>query len=307
MADALFGTMSLIGPSGHLIIATILLLLVVGVGVNLALRARYALLDTDLRQHGGREPFRHRVLNRIEEETRAALARRPRDINTQAIIEHNFQLELRGAFLGERFLKSATGLMIILGLVGTFYGLTISIARLVVLVSGDVAGVTDLTQSLTRGLTEALAGMSVAFSTSLFGIAAAIVMTLVGVVSSPAERRTALMVRIEHYLDNELAADSAGDSDEPPWLARGAAEESTRHVTLELARTVASFGHSVVQLEGVVARFESALSGFSATTRDFREFNLHLKDNVQRMSLTFADLSDNLKEQARALTSGEGR
>jgi hypothetical protein len=50
-----------------------------------------------------------------------------------------------------------------------------------------------------------------------------------------------------------------------------------------------------------VATFESALQSFSSTTRDFREFNLHLKDNVQRMSLTFGDLSETLKEQVGTL------
>ena len=43
--------------------------------------------------------------------------------------------------------------------------------------------------------------------------------------------------------------------------------------------------------------FESALGAFSAGTRDFSEFNAHLKDNVQRMSLSFGDLSDALKDQ----------
>ncbi|HEY5955621.1 MAG TPA: hypothetical protein VIV60_03665, partial [Polyangiaceae bacterium] len=51
----------------------------------------------------------------------------------------------------------------------------------------------------------------------------------------------------------------------------------------------------VVLLDGAVARFESALLNFASTTRDFHEFNAHLKDNVQRLSLTFADLNDSLK------------
>ena len=47
-----------------------------------------------------------------------------------------------------------------------------------------------------------------------------------------------------------------------------------------------------------MTRFESALETFATTTRDFHEFNLHLKDNVQRMSLSFADLSEVLKSSA---------
>jgi hypothetical protein len=305
MLDALFGSMSLVGISGHIIIASIVLLLVLGIGVNLAIRGRYALLDGDLRQNAGpRRRFRYPVLNNIEDEARDAMARGPRDINTQAIIEHNFQLELRGALVGERFVKSSTGLMIILGLVGTFYGLTISIARLVSLVSGDggTEAVPDLTQSLTRGLTEALSGMSVAFSTSLFGIVAAVIMTLFGVFSNLTDRRTALMVRIEHYIDNLLLGDEAVAGD-APW----AREPGGPVVGAGGGAAVQRFGQSVDRLEAVVARFEVALQGFSATTRDFREFNLHLKDNVQRMSLTFGDLSETLKDHVRALRAGEPR
>jgi hypothetical protein len=65
---------------------------------------------------------------------------------------------------------------------------------------------------------------------------------------------------------------------------------------------VSAFGQTVDRLDGTVAHFESALQTFATTTRDFREFNLHLKDNVQRMSLSFGDLSETLKQHASALT-----
>jgi hypothetical protein len=62
-----------------------------------------------------------------------------------------------------------------------------------------------------------------------------------------------------------------------------------------------------VQLQGVVGNFETALANFSSTTRDFREFNLHLKDNVQRMSLSFSDLSTTLNNHTAALTGRRER
>ncbi|MET0410976.1 MAG: hypothetical protein ABW217_06750, partial [Polyangiaceae bacterium] len=60
---------------------------------------------------------------------------------------------------------------------------------------------------------------------------------------------------------------------------------------------VVGFGASVAQLSSAVDQFEAALTTFAGTTRDFREFNLHLKDNVQRMSLSFGDFSEALKAQ----------
>jgi hypothetical protein len=48
-------------------------------------------------------------------------------------------------------------------------------------------------------------------------------------------------------------------------------------------------------------QFGAALQTFAGTTRDFKEFNLHLKDNVQRMSLSFADASEAVKHHVHTL------
>jgi hypothetical protein len=168
----------------------------------------------------------------------------------------------------------------------------------VTLVTGDGAANTEITESLMTGLAQALAGMSVAFSASLFGIVAAIIMTLVGVFANVTDRRVALMVQIEAFLDNELqSVPRAAPAGMPGRAAVGMHAATSQ----ELERMLSGFGASVEQLQQSVAQFEAALLNFSATTRDFREFNYRLKDNVQRMSLSFGDLSETLKEHTRAL------
>jgi len=289
MRDALFQSLTLLDASGYLIIATILVFLGLGVALTFVIRARYAQIAADLRERGaasGDATFESAVLNHIVRDAREAMRRHQGDVNTQAIIEHNFQADLKALLIGERFVRASTGLMVILGLVGTFYGLTLSIGKLAALVSGDIKDASAITESLTAGLTQALTGMSVAFSTSLFGIVAAIVMTLLGVLNNVMDRRTALMAQIEAYLDNVLLSGA------------NRTQGSER-----LDQMVTAFGQTVERLEGTVAHFESALQTFASTTRDFREFNLHLKDNVQRMSLGFGELSDTLKDHARALQS----
>jgi hypothetical protein len=308
MRDALFNSLSLAGTGGHVIVGTIVVLLVIGVIADLAICARYSSLGREVSGHVDPDGiFRHRVLSRIVHDVREAQARNPGEINTQAIIERNFQSELGGLLLGERFGKSATGLMIILGLVGTFYGLTLSIGKLVGLVSGDVSGVADITQSVTRGLAQALSGMSVAFSSSLFGIGAAIVMTLVGVFFNVADRRAATMVRIEHYIDNVFRGQARPGEDVTEYGYDLGAVGAAAAGSPRLEHMVASFGQSVAQLEKIVAHFDAALQNFSSSTRDFREFNHHLKDNIQRMSLSFGDLSETLKAQVAALKPRDPR
>jgi hypothetical protein len=180
--------------------------------------------------------------------------------------------------------------LIILGLVGTFYGLTLSIGKLVNLVSADAGGGADIAAGLTEGLTQALSGMSVAFTCSLFGIMAAILMTLLGVFMNVADMRVALMVEVETFLDTQLLRVQT-----PAAAGRGAAlPPGAANVAAVLQQMERGLSASVSQLHAAVGQFEAALSAFSTTTRDFREFNLHLKDNVQRLSLSFADLSNTL-------------
>jgi hypothetical protein len=295
MPATILDGLSLVDSTGRLILTSTIGTLVVSVGANLFVRARYRALDRDLDENpDGRGRFVHEVLHAIMRSSEEA-ARRSEEVDAQAIIETRFHTDLRSLLLGERFVRAATGLVIILGLLGTFYGLTSSIGRLVDLVAGDATATVDVTKGVTTGLTQALSGMAVAFSNSLVGIGSAIVLTILNVASSLSEQRVALMTRIETHVARWLAG---------PARPSGAPASGMR--TDRLERIVTTFGESAERLESAVARFESALQSFSTSTRDFTEFNAHLKDNVQRMSLSFGDLSDTLKSHVVALRRGNG-
>jgi hypothetical protein len=296
MPSSILDALSLVGVGGATIIAATVVSLFLGVGANFYLRARYASIRRDLeRATHPRGPFSHDVLNRIVKETTEARTR-SFEVNVQAIVEDCFQSELRSLLFAERFVRSSTGLVIILGLLGTFYGLTSSIGQLVGLVAGEVDVASDANQSVTQGLTHALSGMSVAFSNSLFGIFAAVVLTILGVFSNVTDHRTAIMVQIENHIDRLLARESReSDTTTIPRIgARTARPEA-------LAEVVDGFSQSVLRLENAVADFDAALQRFATNTRDFGEFNVHLKDNVQRMSLSFGDFSEALKSEIGAL------
>jgi len=299
MRDALLGSLPLVGFGGYLVMAAIVFLVAGALGVTATARRRYARLMADVDRNAGQVPpaFRSPVLEDIARATQAAAAQQAGTVNTQAIVEHALQTELGGLLGAERFVKATTGLTIVFGLFGTFTGLTLSIGKLATLVSGGGPAVGDITESLTKGLTQALSGMSLAFATSLFGIGSAIVMTLVGVFFGIADRRTAFMVKLEDYLDNAfLAAYRRGSSGTGEALVVGAAGAP-------LEALVARFAQSVAALETAVGQFDGALRTFAGTTRDFKEFNLHLKDNVQRMSLAFGDLSETLKREVGGLNT----
>jgi hypothetical protein len=145
------------------------------------------------------------------------------------------------------------------------------------LVSTDAAGSADVAGAVTTGLTHALAGMAVAFSNSLLGIGAAVLLTVLSVFSNLTDRRNGLMLRIETHLDRILP-----NADGAP------------------------IREAVSRLEEVVGRFEAGLARFAESAGDFHQFNAHLKDNIQRMSLSFGDFSDTLKGQLGALKARGG-
>jgi hypothetical protein len=253
MPNAILDGLSLVDAVGTAVLVANAACLLLGIGVHAVLRARYAALRRDLDGLDDPRPrFRHRVLERIFGEAEED-ARRAGEPNTQAIVEDAFQSDLRGLLLGERFLRAATGLALILGLLGTFYGLTLSIGRLVHLVSADPGTSGDVAQALTRGLTQGLSGMAAAFSNSLVGVVSAVVLSVLGVVNNVTDLRTGLMIRIETVLARKLPRRTSRD---------GAASAAS------------DFADAVRRLEGAVVRFESALQSFATKTNDLREVHL---------------------------------
>jgi hypothetical protein len=253
-STTIFEGLSLLDTTGALILATTATSLVGAVGAHWFLRARYGAIERDLQRNGDPGPqFSSPVLRRIVRDVQA-VARGSNEASAQVIIEDDFQAELGPLLLAERFIRAATGLVLILGLLGTFYGLTMSIGKLVHLLAADTGAAADVSQAVTRGLTDALSGMAVAFSNSLVGVGSAVLLTILGVLTNPTDRRTALMVQVEAYADRLLSRSNVRGRDP--------------------SGAVGDFGATVARLEGVVVRFESALQQFAASTKNLREVQL---------------------------------
>lgn len=317
---ALFGKLN---PLAMVIIGVIVAILIVAFVITIVLRKRYKDLYYDLIDDKNRDAviFDSNVLNYIIDDYKiAAMNKKKSEINTQAIIEKNFNSELSSLYAGERFVNKAVSLMIILGLLGTFYGLTLSIGRLVELLasSGD-ADVLDSMDSVVTGLINSVQGMSVAFVTSLFGIASSIILTILNIFMGIEDVRESIMVEIEEYLDNTLSKDIPDE-----------VEISDKNANDELKETIEKFGDKLESnikeitdifsyrftaaasgieqfsenLQDSVKLFSESLESFSDNVRDFSEFNHHLKNNIQRMSLGFNDFGEDLKNTSKNISDG---
>lgn len=93
---------------------------------------------------------------------------------------------------GREVSRYMTGLLIFLGLLGTFYGLLLTVHSIADVIEGMSAGSGDLDAmfgQLKTGLTKPLHGMSTAFSGSLFGLASALVLGFLDLTAGQAQNR----------------------------------------------------------------------------------------------------------------------
>jgi biopolymer transport protein ExbB/TolQ len=107
-------------------------------------------------------------------------------------------------------LRYMTGLLVFLGLLGTFWGLIETVSSVGNVIQGlkpggDAAGMFD---SLREGLAAPLSGMGISFSSSLFGLAGSLVLGFLDLQSSQAQNR--FYTELEDWLSTTVY-DQAGE------------------------------------------------------------------------------------------------
>lgn len=309
--------MNILNQLNPLAIAITVFILVIffsAVIISLTIRGKYHQLGESLRDMKESQQG-HPVLEGIFSSYRTAAKGNHTEVNTQAIIERHFNQDFRSLNLGERYVKSAVSLMIILGLLGTFYGLTLSIGNLVELLSaGQNTEMLTSMDSIIGGLIDSVRGMSVAFVTSLFAIASAVLLTLFSIFNNIETAREKLFVDVEEYLDNVVALEISRETDSEYEMLnkalKGTLDDFSANMEKSFSYVVESFqgpltaatseiGNASDQLLKSIALFDRSLTNFRENTRDFAEFNHHLRTNIDRMNVGFADLTEALKESAR--------
>lgn len=304
-------TTNIIGIVIIIIITVVLALALITIAMLLTkyMSIRKKLMNKELRESGKfSEPFLDSVVGEFKDANKSKLA-----VNTYAIVEGNMSTHWKYVLLGERFQKTAVSLMIILGLLGTFFGLTLSVSELVGLLSGNLTN----TDELVVNMISAVEGMAVAFQTSLFGIAGSVILTIVRMIFSVEHKREDIAIYVEDYLDNTIAKAFAEEKfneyDKLVHAMETVFKEFGTQISVTFTDVVKSSTDKIDNstqaiemltsgLKESVDTFESSLSTFGENTRDFGEFNYHLRENIQRMSLTFSDFSQSLEPETKTIT-----
>lgn len=216
---------------------------------------------------------------------------------------------------GREILRYMIGLLVFLGLLGTFWGLTQTIASV-----GDTIEGLDVTsgdfgaifENLKLGLSAPLDGMGTAFSSSLFGLAGSLVLGFLDLQAGQAQNR--FYTELEDWLSN-LAGVDVGQAGAPASGADGAIAQLERSVD-RLARQVAAQNQLANAQAGAPTSagtdaadmkqsIDSLAAGVQSLVQHMRSEQQMLRDWVeeqgeqtQRLATVMEDVSKSLSKPA---------
>jgi hypothetical protein len=187
-----------------------------------------------------------------------------------------------------------TGLLIFLGLLGTFWGLLLTISSVADVIGGMSVGTGDvnaLFNQLKSGLAQPLRGMGVAFSSSMLGLAGALVLGFLDLTAGQAQNR--FYTELEDWLAGQTRLSSG--------VLGGEAEGGSMpaYVQALLEQTA----ENLEALQQVMARGEEARGTTSAALGGLAERLSVLTDQMRAGQV----LMERVAEQQAALTPALAR
>ena len=205
---------------------------------------------------------------------------------------------------GREISRYMIGLLVFLGLLGTFWGLlqTIGAVSLVInSLDADSANFQAMMSQLRSGLDAPLSGMATAFSSSLFGLAGSLILGFLDLQLGQA------MGRFFNELEDWLSAfarfnDSNTASGAHGALAHGMSEEAARAL-LSLSQSIAEGETNrtrIVEQMSKLNRTMATLNEASADDRRIREQLAELNANLQQLS---DDMRTERSHQTEILTA----
>lgn len=189
------------------------------------------------------------------------------------------------------------GLLIFLGLLGTFWGLleTVgSIKNVIESLSVSSGDILSTFNNLKSGLSAPLAGMGTAFSSSLFGLAGSLVLGFLDLQASQSQNR--FYNDLEEWLSSLTRLSSGGLTTEgeqsvPAYLQ--ALLEQTAESLEDLQRTLARGAESNIQSNQNLSRLTESLSNLGDQMQAEQHLLIQLADNQSDLKTILERLVNN--------------
>jgi hypothetical protein len=169
------------------------------------------------------------------------------------------------------------GLLVFLGLLGTFWGLlgTIgSINTVIQSLDAGSGGTEDVLAALKSGLSAPLSGMGTAFSTSLFGLSGSLILGFLDLQAGRAQNR--FYTELENWLSSvtDVSSDLASSSDGQGMVAP---IEGLRELTEQLSR----LNHDGGMNQRTTAAMASLAEGIQGLVKNMRGEQQMLRDWIE--------------------------
>jgi hypothetical protein len=203
-----------------------------------------------------------------------------------------------------------TGLLIFLGLLGTFWGLLKTIGSVAEVIGAMTVGAGDVTvlfDQLKAGLEKPLAGMGTAFSASLFGLAGALVLGFLDLTAGQAQNR--FFNELEEWLAGltHLSSGALADGDGSVPVYVQALLEQTAENMESLRRVLMRGDEANAQSRQVLQALNERIGDLAEAMRSNQQLLLRVADvssggdDVARLHLRNIDQSlQRIAEDARA-------
>ena len=249
-------------------------------------------ISADLKQIDGRFVFKSSVINRLIENT---------DMSLSSVRETS---------------KYLVGLLVFLGLLGTFWGLLKTIGSVGNVISGlgiDDTNVAGFFNSLKDGLNAPLQGMSIAFSSSLLGLAGSLILGFMDINLGQAQNKFSLF--FEKTLENNSIPDllKSSTSDNLSQQALQKIYDNLDNVVYSLKQTsenqneinsnLSKLNEQIKNVNSNSAGIDEKLSNFLSTQLNTQSSILQLINKINEQGFLddstkkiFADLNQSIQE-----------
>ena len=178
-----------------------------------------------------------------------------------------------------------TGLLVFLGLLGTFWGLIETVGSVGTVINGLKVGgdAGALFDTLKEGLAAPLGGMGISFSSSLFGLAGSLILGFLDLQSSQAQNR--FYTDLEYWLATTVREYGGGDG--TPSGEVSAALERLRGAVEEAGggrNTASAMGNLAEAIQGLVAHMRTEQQMIREWADGQGEQNREIKRLLERLA-----------------------
>jgi hypothetical protein len=194
--------------------------------------------------------------------------------------------------------RYTTGLLIFLGLLGTFWGLILTIGSVGEVIAGMSIGSGDLGQlfqQLKEGLARPLRGMATAFSASLFGLAGALVLGFLDLTAGQAQNR--FFNELEEWLAGQtrlssgVLGDGAGEGSVPAYM-QVLMEQSAENME-EMQRILARGEAQRQEANAAIISLSEKIGTLSESMRANQQLMLRIGEAQQALAPALNKLGEN--------------